>query len=158
MIKFSKITINSIFLIFILLFFIGCAGQYKTTPNVPCTGKTTSALFSILLKQNFRLVEELGKLPDLQDGISEPEKQALKNLDDIYNTHENAFQIAFNHMYAIGIAGNRKYCTPLEAFFWLIINGKSDIAKNILKNYSLTGLLDVAWQYKNPRVFTKKKH
>ena len=50
-------------------------------------------------------------------------------------------------IYIIGIPEYRKYCTALEAFFWLIVDGKTDIAIKILTDYSLSDLLDASWNY-----------
>lgn len=123
--------------------FIGC-GAAK--PNTPYPGAYPSG-FDELAYMNPLLAEELGKLPELQDGISVNENYALVKLIKLYDENPNAFNKVFEEMYLIGIADVRKYCSPLQALFWLFEDGKLDDAKDILKDYSLQKLLGTAWDF-----------
>jgi hypothetical protein len=91
------------------------------------------------------LITELGKIPEMQDGISESESMALKKLAEYYNLDSDAFDKAFEEMYQEGLPGVRKYCSPLQAFFWLVEDGKLEACNKILNKYTLYDLLLNAW-------------
>ena len=126
--------------------FSGCASFGPTKPNTPYSGPYPES-FKHIFSKNPLLAKELGKLPSFQDGFSEAELQALQSIITIYVANENEFNVFFNKIYIIGIPEYRKYCTALEAFFWLIVDGKTDIAIKILTDYSLSDLLDASWNY-----------
>jgi hypothetical protein len=127
-----------------LVVFIGCA---STKPNTPYPGPYPSG-FNVLAHKNPLLAEELGKLPELQDGISEEEAASLGKIVELYNDDPVAFEAAFNKMYKIGIPEVRKYCTPLQALFWLYEKEDHKPGEEInLSRYSLRVLLDQAWDF-----------
>ncbi len=53
--------------------------------------------------------------------------------------------IALHNMYKIGNSKIRRYCTPLQAAFWLIEDEKYDDFNRIMENYDLEFLLDLSW-------------
>ncbi|MBW1996072.1 MAG: hypothetical protein JRI77_16735, partial [Deltaproteobacteria bacterium] len=128
-------------------FFSGCASSGPSKPNIPFSGNSCPSILNNLHENNPLLAEELGKLPELQDGISVNENYALAKLIKLYDENPNAFNKAFEEMYLIGIPEVRKYCSPLQALFWLAEDGKLDDARDILKEYSLQKLLRTAWDF-----------
>jgi len=104
------------------------------------------AILAEISSKNRLLAIELGKLPEFQDGIALQELKGLDNLVKIYNENSSAFDIAFEEMFKIGIPEIRKYCSPLQALFWLSEDGKLDRKNNPLIQYSLKELLDEAWK------------
>ena len=90
---------------------------------------------------------ELGKLPELQDGISFQEKQALEILHRKYVDDTDSFDRAFEEMYKIGLPDVRRYCSPLQALFWLAEDNELRSDSNLFVNYSLEHLLAKAWKF-----------
>ena len=88
---------------------------------------------------------ELAKLPELKRTISIKEVESLKNILTLYEIDPLAFNIAFDKMCKEGIPEIRKFCTPLQALFWL--SGKAQFSKqnNPLLNYDLESFLNKAW-------------
>jgi hypothetical protein len=133
--------------------FIGCTSYGPTKPNLTFTDSPYPLELAELAQKNPLLVQELGKLPDLQDGVSKSDLSALIKIVEIYNSNEDKFNSAFNEMYKIGKYEFRKYCSPLEALFWI---AKDDELKNnieIISAYSLKKILDKAWEIKNPLAY-----
>jgi len=144
-----------------ILFFVllGCAA---TKPNLSITdenynpprGSETDKNFleakSILAEissKNPLLAIELGKLPELQDGISFQETQALERLHRKYVDDTDSFDRAFKEMYKIGLPDVRRYCSPLQALFWLTEDNELRSDNNLFVNYSLEHLLAKAWKF-----------
>ncbi len=96
-------------------------------------------------EKNSLLALELAKLPELKRTISIKEVESLKNILKLYEIDPLAFNSAFDKMYKEGIPEIRKFCTPLQALFWL--SGKVQFSKqnNPLLNYDLEDLLNRAW-------------
>lgn len=129
--------------LFLTVFVIGCA----STPNTPYSGPGFPNGFSIISISNPTLALELQKLPELQDGISLSEHRALELLARIYADNQALFDSVFIQMAATGIPHVRKYCTPLQAFYWLAEDNQTDVIVDVLKNYSLDTLLDKSWKF-----------
>jgi len=142
-------------LTFLLLF--GCA---TTKPNrsvfdpdyYPPRGSENDENFlevkSILAEissQNPLVAIELGKLPELQDGVTSEERKALEDVAQIYNTNPDVFNEAFEQMYRVGLPETRRYCSPLQALFWLAEDDELNEQNDPLINYSLENLLNSAW-------------
>ena len=138
------------FLLIFILCFSGCASFGPTKPNIPYAGKVYPEALSELAQTNPLLVNELGKLIELQDGVSEWEMSALKDIVEIYKSNPVQFESAFNEMYKVGLPKSRKYCSPLQALFWLVVDGKVDIFHTQIENYSLENLLYVSWDFYKP--------
>jgi hypothetical protein len=95
--------------------------------------------------KNSLLALELAKLPEVKNNISRNELESLKNILALYDIDPLAFNKAFDQMYKEGIPEVRKFCTPLQALFWL--SGKVQFSRqnHPLLNYDLESLLDKAW-------------
>jgi hypothetical protein len=102
-----------------------------------------------LSKQNQLLALELGKLPELQDGVTSEDLAALERICALYNLDPSSFDKAFESMYHIGLPEIRKYNTPLKALLWLAEKGSLNEYKNVIVDYSLNTLLDEAWSNKD---------
>ena len=110
------------FLIF--LYFIiatGCAATTK--PNTAYTG-SYPASFDKLAINNPLLAQELAKLPEIQDGVSEKDVMALERIYVFYQENQKNFDSAFQQMYDLGYPNVRKFCSPLQALYWLAIDDK----------------------------------
>lgn len=153
----QQISQQLLWLIIILVFPLylsGCASSGPTKPNLPYTGNSYPAELTELTQKNPLLVQELGKLPELQDGVSETDVNVLRDIVTLYNSDPVNFENAFNEMYKVGLPEVRKYCSPLQAVYWLIENGKID--KINIHNYDLFTLLNNAWwstlfEYNDPK-------
>jgi hypothetical protein len=111
-----------------------------------------------LAQINPLLADELGKLPELQDGVSPSEETAMKRIIEIYNVNQQAFEKAFEEMYNVGKPDVRKYCSPLQTFFWLAQDDMLDTGFNnlIIKSkmfgsfvrapFSVDTLIDLTWK------------
>jgi len=129
------------------LHFSGCAYFGPTKPNIPYAGNPCPSILIELAQKNQLLVQELGKLPELQDGISETEIYALKKIVEMYNIDQANFENAFNKMHRIGLPEFRKYCSPLQALFWLAEDNELSNYNALISDYSLVILLDKAWKF-----------
>jgi hypothetical protein len=89
------------------------------------------------------LAQEFGKIPEIQDGISERDALALERICVHYNQNRKDFDSAFQRMYDVGYPDVRKFCSPLQAFYWLALDDK--LKQIDISNYSLKGLLNEAW-------------
>lgn len=69
------------------------------------------------------MAEEIGKLPELLDGFSSEEDVALEIIVDAYRKNTTGFNDVFQKMNAVSIPSVRKYCSPLQALFWLAEDG-----------------------------------
>ncbi|MBF0528545.1 MAG: hypothetical protein HQK55_04605 [Deltaproteobacteria bacterium] len=101
-----------------------------------------------LAQRHARLAEELGKLPDLQDGITPKEKAALQVIMDIFDREPKLMGKVFEAMDQIGLPKIRRYNTPLQALFWMAQNSRPAEVEKLIKNYSLSALLKQAWNFK----------
>jgi hypothetical protein len=149
--------LTCIALTFLLLF--GCATTKPnrsivdpdyTPPKESETNENFSTAKEILTEislKNDLLASELGKLPELQDGISTREKKVLEIIFDLYQDDPKTFDHAFAKMYRIGLPEIRQYCSPLQALFWLAEDGELNKEHNPLVEYSLKKLLDRAWRF-----------
>lgn len=129
----------------LVAFFSGCAWFGPTKPKSPYEGAYPPK-FSHIVQKNPLLAKELGKLPEIQDGISAIEASALERIVGLYNSDPASFDSSFEQMYRVGLPEVRKYCSPLQALFWMAKDGKLDNRNNPLADYSLEKLLDGAWE------------
>jgi hypothetical protein len=102
-------------------------------------------LLAEIKEKNSLLALELAKLPELKRTISINELESLKNILTLYEIDPLAFNIAFDKMYKEGIPEIRKFCTPLQALFWLSGKGQFSKQNNPLFDYDLESLLNKAW-------------
>lgn len=103
------------------------------------------AILVHISSQNELLAIELGKLPEVQDGVSSNELLALRGVAQLHSSNSELFDRAFDKMYRIGISDVRRYCSPLQALYWLFEDGRSKEAHDILQAYSLEKLIYTAW-------------
>lgn len=127
---------------------MACSTVRKSRPNTSTLGPYPKG-FEIIIKNNKLLAKEIGKIPELQDGISEKDSEILEQLCDLYSKDSKNFNTAFDQMYQIGIPEARKYCSPLQAIFWLFEDGKNDDLEDIIENYDLNKLLTKSWGPQN---------
>lgn len=145
----------------------GCAA---TKPNLSIIDKSYIPPRGIKADENFLAVKsilteissrnellaiELGKLPEFQDGVSMEELNGLRNIFRFYNENQSIFDEAFLNMFKIGIPEIRKYCSPLQALFWLAQDGQLNDDNNPLVGYSLEKLLTKAWNFE-PNISEKE--
>lgn len=124
-----------------------------TKPN-PMLGGPYPSPLSALLQKNPTVARELLRIPELQDGISPAEVTAIEAIYALYERDETAFDRAFREMMSTGLPNVRRYCTPLQALFWLALEGKITEGTNPLVDYSLRHLLDKAWTFSRERDIT----
>jgi len=145
-------------ILFISLFLSGCSVAISPQANSIAENKTprtenrenenileAKKILAEIKEKNSLLALELAKLPELKTTISIKKMESLKNILTLYEIDPLAFNSAFDKMYKEGIPEIRKFCTPLQALFWL--SGKVQFSKqnNPLLNYDLESLLDEAW-------------
>ncbi|WP_155325123.1 hypothetical protein [Desulfosarcina ovata] len=106
-------------------------------------------LLNVISCKNRKFAYEIGKIPELLDGISKDEIMAIKRLVYCYLDNELVFDRIFQEMYAIGLPEDRKYCSTLQAFLWLFIDKNYDEIEDLLYNYSTESLLYKAWVLEN---------
>jgi hypothetical protein len=141
-----KTRLKLIFTILLCSIVGGCATFGPTIPNTPYKGPYPTSFDKLSLK-NPLLAQEIGKLPELQDGISESESTALDHFVRLYSNNTKLFDKAFQEMYQVGLPEVRKYCTPLQALYWLVEDGKVDELHSQIHNYSLRNLLSSSWNF-----------
>lgn len=149
-----------IILFFAVFFLISCAHFGPTKPNIPFASNPYPTVLNELAKTNPLLADELGKLPELQDGVSPSETSALKRITESYNDNQKAFDKTFEEMYKVGKPDIRKYCSPLQALFWLAQDDMLNISGNnlVIKSkmfgifvyipFSIDSLIDITWKGK----------
>ena len=128
------------------LHFVGCSFLSPTKPNTPYSGNSYPVVLNEIKQTNPLLVKELGRLPEFQDGVSELEESALTRIIDLYKSNPAEFDKAFNKMYKVGLPEYRKYCSPLQALYWLAEDGLLVSEKDLITLYTLKKLLDKAWK------------
>jgi hypothetical protein len=74
-----KYIYSSIIPLFFLLLFSGCSSFGPTKPNLPFAGYDCPSVLADLAQKDAQLVQELGRLPEFQDGISPSESLTLKS-------------------------------------------------------------------------------
>jgi len=88
------------------------------------------------------LYEELLKLPDLKE-ISENDKKAIERIATLAQNPKN--KPAFEAMFAVGIKNSRKYCSPLQALFWLAYDKDVENLKPV-NDFFIDDLLWDGWK------------
>ena len=88
---------------------------------------------------------ELDRLPEIQDGISAQDLEAMEDIVALYRNGGESTRKAFDRMLDEGIADKRAYCTPLQALLWIAYDREFEYGNNPLADYDLEKLLDEAW-------------
>lgn len=117
----------------------------KGTQQITTTEKEATFLFEELYKRNPKLAIELGKIPEFQDVVSTEEAEALRNILVLYDIDPGIFNKAFHKMYEVGKPEVRKFCSPLQALFWLAEEDKFSRGNNPLAGYKLELFLMSIW-------------
>lgn len=78
------------------------------------------------------LADELRKLPELTSCIVDSAGATLYNLLDIYQFAPGRFDHMLERMCTTGLSEHRHYCSPLQAFFWLIQDEKLGASGTLL--------------------------
>jgi hypothetical protein len=107
------------------LWLLACAeiiGVLISTSRVCCTNMaaTSKEMLIHLGERNRLLADELAKLPEMRRAPSASTGLALENLVAIYSFDPGRFDRLFDVLYPVGLPAYRKYCSPLQAVFWII--------------------------------------
>lgn len=94
--------------------------------------QTKEKILSRISQHSPLLASELNKLPELQNSIRDEAVFALENFACICQISPRAFDKVFGKMFQIGLPGYRKYCAPLQAFFWLIQDNHFEACERLL--------------------------
>lgn len=122
----GKLFDGSLYSYMLGIFISLCIGCTTLTKPNPINQDPVSIGLSKLEKRNSLLGKELRKLPELQDGLSPPEAFALERIWELYKINPASFDSAFEKIYQVGLPEKRKYCSPLQAIFWLAEDDKLD--------------------------------
>ena len=144
MIRFQSFRLSVLLVVIgIQLSLTGCANPNK--PNTPVS--LTIHELDYLVDKNRELADEIKKLPEIQDGIDLDDRAGLNILSRFYKENETAFNMAFSEMKSVGLPEFRKYCSPLQAIFWLAMRGQLSAMEQSVNPFNLEYLLDRAWVY-----------
>lgn len=133
----------ALYLLFVLAGLTGCITSGRTGPN-PVIREYPG--YAILASKDKRLGDELGKLPEIQDGLSSSDKKALDRLSQYYQKHRVRFVKVFEEMMKVGLADHRRYCSPLQALYWLFEDNKLNDIEAVFGQYNIRKLLDRSWR------------
>ena len=137
--------------LFFFIYCLSCSSIGPTRPNEPYPAPYLDSL-DRLSEKNPLLAKEIGKLPELQDGISSKDAHAIDNILEMYSKNPNAFENSLAEMYKIGIPEVRRYSSPLQALYWLAEDNRTEEATSFLANdFSLKTLLNLAWNFNDQR-------
>ena len=140
--------------ILLYIVILGCSSIGPARPNIPFKGTYTKN-FKRIEANNSLLAREIGKLPEFQDGISVTDEKALNTIINLYKEIPIEFDAAFNQMFQTGKPEYRRFCTPLQALFWIAEAEKQvQNLKELIVNYSLKNLLAKSWSFKNTIILT----
>ena len=159
------------FLLSIVILAIGCAITVKTQPNISAVYRVPalnnklpplSTKFQSTARQGFplsvqasfqRLYDidpevtlEVGRLPEFQGQVGELQGLSLSRFTDLL---ANAFpleKVNLREFLKVGQPRFRRYCSPLQAVFWLLEKEEYDPKESPLK-YSLNTLLRKSWKF-----------
>jgi len=97
-----------------------------------------------LRTKNPEVAEEMEKLPDIRDGVSMKEVEAVEDI--IRMCGDEKYQQAVENMLSEGIKEKRKYCTPLEAALWIFKDEEIEETDELLKDYDVRKFVGYAWR------------
>ena len=164
--KFFKYLIYLVLITVSVSILSDCAINSQTKPNVSIISENyippklikdnknflaAQKILTDISNKNSLLAMELGKLPELQDGISHNDKEALLELTKIYHENQEKFDQVFEEMYKVGLPNVRKYNSPLQALFWLFEDNKVNAINVVRDSYYLQNLLIHAWDFPDKR-------
>ena len=142
----------------ILILISSCASFGPTEPNVSIIDpknksqsdanlvEAQTILYDIAAKNDL-LARELGKLPELQDGVEQKDLEALRVIQSAYQEYQKEFDAAFAEMYKVGKPEVRRYCSPLQAVFWLAEDNDIKLVTDMLHDgYETDKLIKHSWK------------
>jgi len=97
-----------------------------------------------LRRKNPEVAEEVEKLPDIKDGVSMKEVEAVEDIMGM--CEDEIYQQAVQSMLSEGIKEKRKYCTPLEAALWIFKDKEVEEVDELLKDYDVREFVGYAWR------------
>lgn len=140
-----------LFIFSLSIFCLSCSVIGQTKPNESYSGDYPDSLKKLFEKNNF-FATELSKLPEIQDGISTKDVQAIETILKIYENNPDAFEKAFIEMYKVGIPEIRRYNSPLQALYWLAEEDRIEQATSFIANdFDLKTLLKLSWNFNDRR-------
>jgi hypothetical protein len=92
------------------------------------------------------LANELSLLPDLQKP-KENTIDALYKLCTMYQKEPAHIDHLFDNMISVGLPKKRAYCSPLQAYLWIL-----EKDQDYRSDFNLNRLLDIAWPKKTGRI------
>jgi len=106
-------------------------------------------LFHQLYQKNPELAVELGRIPEFADNdVNEMDLMGLDNFVQYYlNSTDPETESNFREILNIGKREYRKFCSPLQAVFWLAQRQRLTGENRLWKYFSLQGLLNQAWDF-----------
>jgi hypothetical protein len=103
-------------------------------------------LFKRLYIEHPALAEEIGRLPEFRTEVGNRQILAFNRFIKMINGSTPAEKNRLNEFLKVGLPGNRRYCTPLQALFWILEKHEYEPERSPLK-FSLRQLLDEAWDF-----------
>ncbi len=135
----------------ILFSVCSCATIPPTRPNFisicQIQNPGAKALMREFIVRDFQLALEVGRLPEVQEGMGESQIRALTRFMDLVSNASYGERNNIASLLKIGKPAVRRYSTPLQAIFWVL---EKEVDANILQ-YSLEQLLDKAWDFSGAR-------
>lgn len=98
-----------------------------------------------LAQRNRLLAVELGRLPGLRHDVTAQKLRALERIAQFQKRHPHRVAQGFKRMYQEGKPKVRRFCSPLQAVFWLALEREFSEDDNPFFPYELKRLLDRAW-------------
>lgn len=141
----------------VILLSSGCVTIGPTRPNqslLESTGAQVPSQLRSIARHHRVLAHELGKLPEIRDGLNSDEDRGLTNLARFVDRNPELAIAVFERMNRIGLPRVRPYCAPLQAVLWLAGQGPPAEIEDLFADYSLKKLLDKAWIFERKHVLT----
>lgn len=149
----------------------GCSKFVKTTvskskssANMKITSKQANDIINHInsktlekLKKVYpELYNELLKLPDMTE-VTDKNKNVIEQIArlGLSNVNKPIFELLLNE----GLKTKRKYCTPLEALFWVAYDGNIDKLNHIPREgFSVSSFVQDAWMTSSTsNIFSSKR-
>jgi len=131
-------------IILIITLLTGCA-QTQPVKTKGITEQSPTVL-GLLGQLSPSLAHEVNRLPEFQQSVSERQIQALNKFVYLTNNATESEKSNLSSILKVGIPKSRKYCTPIQAIFWLLEKKDFEPGNSPL-GYPLIDLLHKAWDY-----------
>jgi hypothetical protein len=109
---------------------------------VPTTAKI---LFQKLYQIDPIIASEVGRIPEFEGIIGEPQILALNRFVTLIQNSKPEEKANISKLLQVGKPGIRRYCTPIEAIFWLLERQKYEYQKVSMQ--PLESLLSESWNF-----------